>query len=55
MREEAILVDHAEDSIREHMNPEQCAKWTVFCEKYKYRKEISLDLKFKPKTTTHSI
>jgi hypothetical protein len=55
MREEALLVDHAEDEIRENMNPEQCAKWTVFCEKYKYRREVSLDLKFKPKASANSL
>ena len=29
------------------MNPVQCARWTIFGEKYKYRKSISLDDKFR--------
>jgi hypothetical protein len=37
------------------MSAEQCAKWTVFCEKYKYRKEISLDSTFKPKDSVSRV
>ena len=55
MRDEALLVDHAEDEIRENMTPLQCAKWTTFCEKYKYRKDISLDEKFRPKVGANSV
>lgn len=43
MKEEALKIDNAEDQIRENMTAVQCGKWTNFCEKHKYRKEISLD------------
>ena len=29
------------------MSPVQCGRWTIFCEKHKYKEEIFLDQKFK--------
>jgi hypothetical protein len=49
MKDESLLVDGAEDDLRESLSPVLCGKLIMFCEKYKYRKDIALDEKFRPK------
>ena len=35
-----------EEKYREEIDPIQCAHWTLFSEKYKYRQELDLDKSF---------
>ena len=50
MKEKAILLDGAQAEIREYVTEVQSAKFTMFCEKHKYRNDISLDQKFRLKS-----
>lgn len=42
LRQECLTVEGVEEQIRQIINPMQCAHWTLFAEKYKYRREIML-------------
>lgn len=44
--QEGIVMEGTTDQIRELINPIQCAHWTLFAEKNKYRKQILLDAPF---------
>ena len=35
------------------MTPVQCGRWTIFCEKHKYKDELFLDKKFFVKRKTN--
>ena len=53
LKEEEIVVDNIEDIFRECMTPVQCGRWTIFCEKHKYKDELFLDKKFFPKNNKY--
>ena len=46
LRQEVITVEGMEDQLRQILNPIQSAHWTLFAEKFKYRRELMLELGF---------
>ena len=46
LKDSGEIVEKNSDEMRRNIHPVQCAVWTLFCEKYKYKGEMSIQSVF---------